>query len=123
MRERNASRSNKTDSVSVLGCLRESVNYAIECMTCQSAGVKRIYKGETSRSAFQQGHEHEGEIEKGIVNHPLVQHFWHKHDGRCQLILMRILSGHQIPLERQTQEAVAIVAQSKVDPNSDLNVK
>ena len=56
------------------GCMKESINY-IECSTCRSEGRTRVYRRETSRSAYQWGVEYQDEVEKGVLPHPMVQHF------------------------------------------------
>ena len=70
--------------------------------------MKRQYWGESSRSAFQRGEEHEAEIRMGKISHPMVQHFWEEHGGRIQPVLMRVTSKHLVALERQVRESVNI---------------
>ena len=62
------------------------------------------------------------EIEDGISTHPMVIHFWEDHHGRRQDCLMRILSGHLTPLDRQTIESINIVEAGKT-PGRSLNLK
>merc|ERR1712105_61528 len=50
-------------------CTKEGVVYTIECTTCRKEGRKRIYWGESSRSGYQRGCEHEKEISDGIAMH------------------------------------------------------
>ena len=78
--------------------------------------------GDTSRSRYQRGLEHFKEIEEGIATHPMVIHFWEDHSGRRQDCLMRILSGHLTPLDRQTTESVNILEEGKT-PDRSLNLK
>ena len=64
--------------------------------------------GETSRSSYQRGVEHERDIAGGVLSHPMVLHFWEEHQGRHQEYIMRTISKHQSPLEWQVVESVNI---------------
>merc|ERR1712112_312225 len=94
-------------------CTSEGINYIIECLTCRQNGVRRKYCGESSRSGYQRGAEHQKEIDSGLLSHPLVLRFWEEHGGRKQEVMMRILSTHITPMERQIREAVNIGESSK----------
>ena len=98
----------KEDTVSLHGCTSESINYTLECMSCRTEGKRRIYWGESARSAFQRGREHSRDIGSGLKNHPLVIRFEEEHDGVAQDYLFRIISKHYSPLERQITESVLI---------------
>ena len=112
----------KEDTKALPGCMKESVNYIIECVTCRKNGVRRVYLGETSRSCYQRGLEHTREIDEGIITHPIVLHFWEEHNGEKQNVLMRILSGHLTPMDRQIQESVNILGASRNPPEA-LNLQ
>ena len=83
----------RKDRIAKAACTTEGINYVIECRTCRENGTKRRYYGESSRSAFQRGIEHNKEIENGVLSHPLVAHFWEDHGGSPQDILMRSSQG------------------------------
>ena len=57
-----------------------------------------------------------------MLTHPLVLHFWEEHGGSKQEVLMRILSAHLTPADRQVQESVNILAANK-NPEESLNQK
>ena len=82
----------KGTSTSLLGCTTEGVTYAVECLACRKKGIKRMYVGESSRSPYQRGVEHLKEVREGVLDHPMVQHFWDEHGGQVQGIMMRVLS-------------------------------
>ena len=82
----------KETSTSLSGCMGEGVTYTLECQTCRSQGTKRTYIGESSRSPYQCGVEHTREIREGVLDHPMVQHFWEEHKGVEQKVLMRMSS-------------------------------
>ena len=85
-------------------------------------GVKRRYFGETSRSPFQRGSEHLREITLGVATHPLVTHFEEEHEGQPLEVLMRILSKHLTPLDRQVRESLNISLAAKQEEEC-LNLK
>ena len=62
------------------------------------------------------------EIREGVLAHPLVDHFWEEHNGRRQEVLMRILSTHLTPLDRQVQESANIL-KAMIHPQECLNRK
>ena len=95
----------------------------IECLTCRKkTKIKRRYYGESSRSAYQRGVEHQKEISDGVLAHPMVGHFWEEHRGIQQGVLMRILSVHITPLDRQIQESNNIMEAMRA-PAECLNHK
>ena len=103
-------------------CTGEGANYSIECLTCRKEGKRRIYFGETSRSPYQRGSEHQKEVREGILTHPLVIHSIEEHEGITQPILMRTLSAHLTPMDRQIQESLNIILETKKEGNC-LNQK
>ena len=94
----------------------------MECLTCRKAGVKTIYVGELARSSYQHGREHEKEVREGMLNHPLVQHFWEEHGRKEQELMMRVLSRHIKALERQVQDSIMIERMVEVSKEC-LNLK
>ena len=58
----------------------------------------------------------------GVATHPLVVHFMEEHGGATQEILMRVLSRHISPLDRQVQESLNILKASRT-PEEYLNLK
>ena len=81
-----------------------------------------MYLGETSRSSYQRGREHLKEIQEATPTHPLVIHNIEEHGGETQEILMRTLTTHLSAMERQVQESLNIIQESK-KPGNCLNVK
>ena len=91
----------KEDRKSLPSCTSEGANYSLECLTCRRQGGRRIYYGETSRSTYQRGVEHTREVREAVPSHPLVIHCVEEHGGEIQPILMRKLSAHLTPMDRQ----------------------
>ena len=110
------------DKVALPSCTSEGKNYILECITCRKAGVRRVYLGETSRSAYQRGREHQKEIQEITPTHPLVVHNVEEHGGETQPVLMRSLSAHLSAMDRQVQESLNIIQESK-KAGQCLNIK
>ena len=85
-------------------------------------GIKRTYIGESSRSSYQRGIEHLKEIREGVLDHPLVQHFWEEHGGVQHKVILQVLSRHIKALERQIEESVLIERTSEIEKEC-LNLK
>ena len=83
-----------------------------------------MYWGESSRSAYQRGREHQKEIDDGSISHPLVAHFWDQHNGEKQQVIMRIITKHRTALDRQVSESARInECMRSTDTDTCLNLK
>jgi len=71
----------------------------LECWTCCLECKKAAYIGETSRSPYQRGKEHQKEVMEAKKTHPLVCHFEERHQGCCQIVLMWALKETRRALE------------------------
>ena len=107
---------------SLPSCTTEGMNYCLECISCRKAGTRRIYMGETSRSTYQRGKEHTKEIQDRTATHPFVMHCVEEHGGQIQPVLMRNLSTHLTPMDRQVQESLNIIREAR-KPGQCLNLK
>ena len=105
------------------GCTKESIGYILECGECRREGKKRWYCGETSRSAGIRGAEHTKEIDDGDMGHPIVKHAWEEHGGVKPQVIMRIISKHESPMDRQITEAVRISKLFRGDGKENMNAK
>ena len=115
-------RPTKEQTVTFPKCTTEGVGYTLECWECRLGGMKYMYVGETSRSPYQRGKEHEKDIGNGKKTHPLWIHFGEKHGGERQRILMRVIATPQTAMARQVWESVQIDKLSR-DKNACLNLK
>ena len=91
-------------------CLRENVNYEVECVR---EGCNYVYLGETSRNAWSRGKEHLRGIQKRDNDSVFVEHIRECHDnvfvyGACFGYKMSVRESHKTALERQITEAVKI---------------
>ena len=119
----NKAKKAKQDSrKSLPSCTSEGSNYILECISCRGQDKRRVYLGETSRSCYQRGKEHSKEIREGIATHPMVVHAAEEHEGEVQPVLMRILSSHLTPMDRQIQESLNIIEESRI-PGNCMNLK
>ena len=66
--------------------------------------------------------EHAREVREAVPSHPLVIHCVEEHGGEIQPILMRKLSAHLTPMDRQIQESLNIVQETRKE-GSCLNQK
>lgn len=103
-------------------CTSEGAGYILECWNCRLEGRKEVYIGETSRSSYQRGREHQAEIEDRKATHPMVQNFQEIHRDQNQDILMQTIHLPRTALERQVWEAVMIDRLS-TKPQQCLNLK
>ena len=72
---------------------------------------------------MQRGEEHDKDIKEGDLSHPIVKHAWEEHEGCRPDILMRIISKHETPMDRQILEAVRIAGMFSGDQDENLNAK
>ena len=89
-------------------CRRESLNYTIQCIPCVKLGRRTLYRGESSRSARQRHKEHHTDIQKGLVNSPLVTHSIMEHGGTKPEVIYLIDKIEPRPLYRIVRESVKI---------------
>ena len=68
-------RPSKEETFTFTKCTKEGVGYSLECWECRLEGSKYIYIGETSRSPYQRGKEHERDIDRDKKAHPMCIHF------------------------------------------------
>ena len=115
-------RPSKEDTFTFPKCTTEGAGYSLECWECRLIGKKYMYIGETSRSPYQRGKEHENDVEGGKKNHPMTIHFKEKHQGRRQRIIMRVIATPKTSLARQIWESVKIDTLSG-DMEACLNLK
>ena len=94
-------------------CNSNNVGYKLECETCLERGQKRIYEGESSRSARIRGAEHLADFVKKRPNSVILKHKQKEHVGEEMNIRMEITQKFRDPLTRQANEAVRIKNRSK----------
>ncbi len=92
-------------------CRVEGVVYKSECLTCQTQGLKSMYFGETSRSGFQRGKQHQEAIKQPHRNrhNAFGKHIseYHQENGNAQF-KTSIIGHFKRPMQRQISEGVHI---------------
>ena len=96
-------------------CLRENVNYEIECVR---EGCKFVYIGETARNAYCRGREHLRGIKRKDEESVLVEHVNDQHDSDfkydiCGGYRMNVRMTNKSVFERLVTEAVRIEMSDK----------
>ena len=89
-------------------CNTNNVGYRLICDTCESRGLKRIYEGESSRSARIRGGEHYNDLKKEKECGVLFKHKQNEHKNEEMEVKMKIVKKFKDPLSRQANEAVRI---------------
>ena len=90
--------------------MRRNVTYKTECLTCKEKyGKKRVYIGESARTAFERGQEHENDFMKRKEDSHMLKHWEEEHPSEERPIFsMKVLRGHTSAFVRQIHEAVLI---------------
>ena len=91
-------------------------------------GIKKIrqhkYVGETARSGYERGLEHQKDWEDLKINSHMVKHYFDEHEGenpKDMIFGMRILKNHRTAFNRQISESVMI--QTEKQHHNILNSK
>ena len=101
-------------------CKVRSITYQTTCLACKSDGIDRRYIGESARSAYERGVEHQtGYNSQSLDNHMYKHHQIDHLDAETQPeFTMSVIKKHQSPLYRQIHEAIMIMKFESVTLNS-----
>ena len=102
-------------------CKQRSVTYQTSCRACQAAGKQSVYIGESARSVYERGLEHQDDYRKEKDESHMMSHAneSHSEEGRPKFSL-KVLKSHKTPLYRQVHEAVLIAKYQPITLNSKL---
>ena len=89
-------------------CQKESITYRMKCEGCKESGKEAHYIGESSRTMFKRGGEHEEALKNKEEESPLWTHCLQYHNGVPQKFSMELIKSHQTSFDRQVTEAVFI---------------
>ena len=104
----------KADRSRPAACMTESIVYQLSCDGCASMGIKAHYRGESSRTGYLHGKEHNhGQLQHAQDN-ALHKHNVIHHEGRAQSYSMKMLRAHRKTLTHQIHEAT-IIQHSQAD--------
>ena len=99
-------------------CRRRNATYMTECQKCLEKGKKVRYLGETARTCYERGLEHQRDGLAEKENSHIHCHRADAHPGEDpgeKLFTMKVLQGHKTALTRQIQEAVLIANSQGVE--------
>ena len=97
------------------------MTYRTECLSCIEKTGKsgKIYIGESGRSAFERGKEHEKDFENEKEDSHMLKHWEEDHHNENKpKFSMKVLRAHTSALARQVHEAVLIEMNSEIVLNS-----
>ena len=91
-------------------CMKESVTYKVECLKCREKNVKSIYQGETSKSGYERGAQHEKDYQDMKEDNHMTKHAIEHHIEEIEKpqFKMTIMKNYKKAIERQIAEAVNI---------------
>jgi hypothetical protein len=114
----------KSNPLGSAGCLRDScsicrgerkgkcdkpgIGYRQTCENCKVEGVEATYEGESSRTAFQRGAEHDTELAKKSEDSPLWKHQSIHHPDTEARFQMEVTGVHRSVASRMCDEIVRI---------------
>ena len=91
-------------------CKRRNIVYATTCLECKKEGKEVNYFGESARTSFERGKEHQSDYESLASDSHMLKHHILEHSGREENLpfSMKILRSHMTAFSRQIHEAVVI---------------
>ena len=94
-------------------CNSNNVGYRLMCDTCIDQGKKKVYEGESSRSARLRGAEHFSGLRNCRMDNALYKHKLIEHPTEDAKFSMCITKKFRDPLTRQANEAVRISSRKR----------
>ena len=101
-------------------CHKEGIVYSIICQGCKDGGKKAQYYGETARTSFIRGKEHQNQLEGEVQESPLWEHCVLHHSGNKQVFKMEVVATYSTAFRRQIGESIRI---SSGDADIIINCK
>ena len=89
-------------------CQLENIVYRISCLECAKTGTRAEYTGESSRTAYLRGCEHQDGLRQRSDKNAMWKHCVEHHESEEVLFKMKVIRGHKSPLTRQVHEGVEI---------------
>ena len=100
-------------------CKKRNVTYRTECLKCHESGKMRQYLGESARTGFERGLEHERDYHKMKEDSHMAKHWQEDHQTEEQPnFSMKIIKSHSSAFVRQIHEAVLIEMNMRTVLNS-----
>jgi hypothetical protein len=89
-------------------CDKAGIGYSQTCLDCQETGVKATYQGESSRTGFHRGMEHDHDLEMESEDSPLWKHSSIHHKDKKARFQMEVTGVHKGAMHRLSDEIVRI---------------
>ena len=102
---------NAVDEKDVGKCRKRNITYQTTCQQCKAVGKKVNYYGESSRTAFERGHEHWKDLEGEKEDSHMWKHVSTEHaeaEKEKVIFSMKVMKNHKSALQRQVHEAILI---------------
>ena len=93
---------------------------ALLALTCQTQGQKKVYYGESHRSAWDRSEDHRNAIRTQNEEYAIVKHWKNDHQNEKPNFQFEVVKAFRSSLERQINEAILIELE---DNNNLLNSK
>ena len=90
-------------------CKKRNITYKTSCLECMATGKKVEYFGETARSGFERGLEHQDDFKKEMDESHMWKHQVLEHPDQQKVkFKMKVIKQHRSAFQRQVHEAVLI---------------
>ena len=89
-------------------CMKKDCIYKFTCCICKEEGTSATYWGETARSMYERGVEHDRLMKAYSTESPMVEHQQEHHPEQELSFEMQFVTQLRRPLERQTMEGILI---------------
>ena len=100
-------------------CMKRNIVYETNCIRCKENGKESIYVGESARTSYERGKEHQDDYQKEKADSHMEKHAQTEHPGEGKPpFAMKIVKTHFSAFSRQIHEAVRIRSRAAVALNS-----
>ena len=90
-------------------CRRRNLVYKTQCGECKEKGKDTVYVGESARTGYERGLEHQKDAKQKKENSHIATHCAENHSGQGrEKFSMKVMRTHRTALTRQIHEAVVI---------------
>jgi hypothetical protein len=89
-------------------CDKAGIGYRQVCLDCKGKGIEAAYEGESARTAYHRGLEHEDDLAKENEDSPLWKHSSIHHKDQKAKFQMEVTGVHRSAMRRLSDEVVRI---------------
>ena len=107
------------------GCRISNIGYQLICNPCKEIDVMATYQGESAKSAYERGQQHQADLKKKVIDTPMWKHsqLHHESDNKIRFSV-EVTNRFKKPMIRQEDEAIRIresSAQIKLNSKSEFH--